>query len=146
MSARLSGPTALRPAARALAARLDGTLDRAAVDLVAHAVDWTRPEATHDDLRGVAARTGPYVTTAVDGLAAGLLPRLARLYGTTVRTALRALAETDAVGAAVAVGLVARAGAAENWTPPWRAALADLREHPDRRVRGDARDVVIDPE
>jgi hypothetical protein len=23
---------------------------------VAHAVDWTRPEATHDDLRGVAAR------------------------------------------------------------------------------------------
>ena len=50
---------------------------------VAHAVDWTRPEATHDDLRGVAARTGPYVTTAVDGLAAGLLPRLARLDGTT---------------------------------------------------------------
>jgi len=109
VSARLSRPTALRPAARALAARLDGTLDRAAVDLVAHAVDWTRPEATQDDLRGVAARTGPYVTTAVDGLAAGLLPRLARLYGTTVRTALRALAETDAVGAAVAVGLVARA-------------------------------------
>jgi len=59
---------------------------------------------------------------------------------------LRALAETDTVGAAVAVGLVARAGAAENWTPPWRAALADLRENPDRRVRGDARDVVIDPE
>ena len=37
-------------------------------------------------------------------------------------------------------------GAAQNWTPPWRAVLADLREHPDQRVRGDARDVVIEPE
>ena len=87
-------------------------------------------QAAHDDLRGVAARTGPCVTTAVDGLAAGVRGSP----GTTVRTALRALAETDAVGAAVAVA--PRAG----------VARLDLREHPDRRVRGDARDVVIDPE
>ena len=32
------------------------------------------------------------------------------------------------------------------WPPPWRAVLATLRAHPDRRARGDARDVVIDRE
>lgn len=146
LTGRHAGPTTLRPTARALAERLAGTLDRDAVDLAARAVDWTQPDTVPDGLRVVATLTGPHVATAVRGLTDGLLPRLGRLDGAVVRAALTATAAHDATGAAVAVGVVAGAGPAAGWTPPWRALLAELRAHPDRRVRGDARDVVTDPE
>ena len=62
-----------------------------------------------------------------------------------VRTGVEALAE-HAAGVAVAVGVVAGVGAERGWPPSWRTVLETLRAHPDRRVRGDARDVVTDPE
>lgn len=145
VAARLAGPTALRPAARRLAARLDGRLDRAAVDLAARAVDWTVPDALVAELSTLAALTGPHVATATDGLLAGLLPRAARMDDAAVRTGVEALTG-HAAGAAVAVGVVAGVGADRGWPPRWRTELETLRAHPDRRVSGDARDVVTDPE